>query len=401
MWRVLFLVFVFVPWCSHAAVLINEIAWMGSGDDANNEWLELYNSGSASISLDGWVLTDGNTLDIPLVGTLGAGNYAVLERTDDGSAPGAAFLVYTGALGNDGRTLVLMRADGSIEDQVIGGENWEAVGGDNATKDTAQRTGSGWVTARPTPGVTNTTSKTPAPVTTSSSNVSSGTAKPSLKTAVPTRRSQEVIEMQVSDSTLALSLIAPTVVYVNQPITFVVEPRDVGSTIEASLRYTWNFGDATESSGQKTVTHTYAYPGEYVVVAHAAYAQHEAFSRQVVTVLPVMLTLGRAENGDILIANESPYELDLSKFMLRGDHDLVFPEHTILLEAGTLRIARERVESGASKMIALYDRARTIAASSMPYALASAAVATEEPVPRHRAHPLQHPPQSSPRAMWY
>ena len=146
------LLFLFSVSCTYAAVTINEIAWMGNETSANDEWIELFNDGGSSVDVTGWVLRDGMNLEIVLTGAIGAGQYAVLERTDDDSAPGGAFLIYTGALTNTGATLVLARDDGGIEDQVSGGENWENIGGDNVTKETAQYTSSGWTTGAATPG---------------------------------------------------------------------------------------------------------------------------------------------------------------------------------------------------------------------------------------------------------
>ena len=84
---------------------------MGSGTSANHEWIELYNSGEA-VDVAGWVLSDGMNLSINLTGIISAGDYAVLERTSDDSAPGIAFLIYTGALVNTGATLTLQDSSG-------------------------------------------------------------------------------------------------------------------------------------------------------------------------------------------------------------------------------------------------------------------------------------------------
>ncbi len=143
-----------LPASLEAAVVISEVAWMGGTASANHEWIELYNDGGV-IDVSGWTLTDGMNLTIPLAGTIPAQSYAVLERTSDDSAPGTAFLLYTGALVNTGATLQLKRADGDLEDQVAGGDNWQSIGGDNFTKETAQYTTAGWVTGTPTPGSSN------------------------------------------------------------------------------------------------------------------------------------------------------------------------------------------------------------------------------------------------------
>lgn len=149
---VIFLAFALTPAVSHAEVRVSEIAWMGSVASANDEWIELYNTGTDTVILDGWTLTDGASFTIKLAGRISASSYAVLERTDDDSAPGKAFLIYTGALSNEGRTLTLRRTDGGVEDEVVGGKDWSDIGGDNRTKNTAQRIDDRWVTALATPG---------------------------------------------------------------------------------------------------------------------------------------------------------------------------------------------------------------------------------------------------------
>jgi len=76
---------------SDPCVVINEIAWMGTVASPNDEWIELYNCGSNEVVLEGWGiyerhLGEGGYEDIliePLVGTIGSGQYFLLERTDD------------------------------------------------------------------------------------------------------------------------------------------------------------------------------------------------------------------------------------------------------------------------------------------------------------------------------
>ncbi len=117
-------------------VAINEIAWMGTTTDYNDEWIELYNSTNADINLDGWTLnaTDG-TPAITLSGSIPAGGVYLLERTsDDTVTEAAADLIYTGALSNSGENLDLRDSSGTLVDQV---DAWYA--GDNNTKATMER----------------------------------------------------------------------------------------------------------------------------------------------------------------------------------------------------------------------------------------------------------------------
>jgi phosphatidylserine/phosphatidylglycerophosphate/cardiolipin synthase-like enzyme len=117
-------------------IIINEVAWMGTTASYNDEWLELYNNTSSAIDLSGWTL---NALDgapaISLSGSISAGGYYLLERTDDNTVSEVnADLVYTGALGNSGETLELRDSSGNLIDSV---DAWYA--GDNTSKATMER----------------------------------------------------------------------------------------------------------------------------------------------------------------------------------------------------------------------------------------------------------------------
>ncbi|MEK7100722.1 MAG: lamin tail domain-containing protein, partial [Patescibacteria group bacterium] len=76
------------PTAAHAAVVISEVAWMGTSVSANAEWIELQNTGSENVSLAGWVLTSATGApNIGLTGSIAGGGYYLLERTSDASVP--------------------------------------------------------------------------------------------------------------------------------------------------------------------------------------------------------------------------------------------------------------------------------------------------------------------------
>ena len=162
--KMLTLVFVVVSFLLGYSVLavgqivISELAWMGTEASSNDEWIELRNEGSSEISLEGWTLSavDGSP-SINLSGTIPSGGYFLLERTDDESVPEVdANLIYVGSLGNSGEFLELRDGDGALVDSVSAGDGWMA--GDNVSKLTMERTGSGWgssVLVGGTPGVVN------------------------------------------------------------------------------------------------------------------------------------------------------------------------------------------------------------------------------------------------------
>jgi len=344
-----------LPHFATAAVVINEIAWMGTVSSANDEWIELYNNGATAVALDGWTLS-GDGLAINLSGTLASGGYALLERTDDSSAPGTAFLIYTGALSNSGATLSLHRSDGGVEDQVAGGENWENIGGDNTTKETAQRTPGGWITAAATPGGANASSgsvsgDTNAGDSNSSANNSGESSQASKK------------EDKAPKPVSKLSITAPSQAYVNQPVSFDVSPSD---GVERLVRYTWSFGDAA-STEEKSPIHTYAYPGNYVVMVESYYAKETVMGRHEITVLPAILSIARTDNGDIQIHNNAQYEVDISNFELYGSTSFRIPKHTILLPRATLTIPHDRIEENTSHIMGLSDPEGVVVAAYTPY----------------------------------
>ncbi len=135
------------PQAALRRVVLNEMAWMGSTASANAEWIELRNTTSRVISLEGWTLTaaDGSPT-IALNGAISAGGYFLLERSNDEAVPGvAAELVYAGVLSNDGETLLLRDEDGLLVDAV---DRWYA--GDRESHATMQRVALDWPGTWPT-----------------------------------------------------------------------------------------------------------------------------------------------------------------------------------------------------------------------------------------------------------
>lgn len=148
--RYSFIVAALLPVLTAAAepsLRINELAWMGTETSSNDEWIEFYNITDAAIDLTGWRIeaADGSP-SIALEGTIEAGGYFLLERTDDDTVLAiAADQIYTGGLGNNGERLRLYDQNGALVDEVNGSDAWPA--GDNTTKQTMQRAGTGWLTS--------------------------------------------------------------------------------------------------------------------------------------------------------------------------------------------------------------------------------------------------------------
>ena len=131
---------------TNAAVRINEIAWSGTPESANDEWIELFNDGEESVSLENWTLKsiDG-TPEILLSGSIEPAGFFLLERTDDTTLPTVeANQIYTGSLSNTGEQLMLQDAEG-VEQDFLPDENWIA-GTSSPERRSMMWTTEGWKT---------------------------------------------------------------------------------------------------------------------------------------------------------------------------------------------------------------------------------------------------------------
>lgn len=338
-----------LPGVLRANVSISEIAWMGSADNANAEWIELYNDG-ASVDLTGWTLSsaDGQP-SIPLTGTIAGNAYFVLERTSDDTVPGVtAGQVYTGAMGNTGEVFALTDGAGTVVDRVDGSGDW-AIGGDNTSKLTLQRSGGGFVTAQATPGRSNASSddagyvEQQAADAETEANTDTSTDTGSTKSTSAPKKSKEVNMPPSLEPTLSIELGSDITVAAGVPLTLSAEVRKEGGKPLELNTLTWNFGDGATGDGQKIV-HTYLYPGEYVVKIRGT----RSLLRPPVTdedqltvhVVPLMLGVSHADSESIELTNDSAYDVDVSRFALTaGKKYFRIPEGTTLLKNARIRFA--------------------------------------------------------------
>jgi hypothetical protein len=334
---------VFVPAVTHAAVLVNEVAWMGTAANANAEWMELMNPDDSPVDLTGWHLVAGNgSPNIALTGSISAHGYFLLERTNDSTVPAVtADQIYTGALTNSGTTLTLTDANGTVVDQVTGGANWTNIGGDNASKETAQRTSSGWETAAGTPraaneGAADTSSAAEegSPSTTTSSTTpmtpASSSGGPAEYLPIPVLRIVTSGDRTVSSG-------ADTA--------FTATVYDGKGNRRDDAIVTWSFGDGMQRTGA-SVFHTYYEAGEYAVVIHAKTSDDgDALAVSTVTVKDATIQIASVSSRGITLANPSPRTLDLSLWRLSmGGQTFTIPADTEILAGHSVLFPSQVIE---------------------------------------------------------
>lgn len=299
---------------------------MGTTVSANAEWIELFNNETTAIDLTGWNLVAGNgTPSISLAGSIPAGGYFLLERTSDASVPSvSANQIYTGALTNSGTTLTLTNVSSSVINQVDGGANWVNIGGDNASKETAQRTNTGWQTAAATPGAIN------AGVTNSSGGTESATTTQSVSGGGSPAEYIPVPTLRIFDGgTRTVSSDADTA--------FTAVVYDGKGNRRNDALVIWSFGDGVRKTGS-SVFHAYHEQGEYAVVVHATTADGgDALSEVIVTVKDASILVSSVSARGIALTNDSGRTINLSLWRLSADgKEFKIPEDTQILSKRTV-----------------------------------------------------------------
>jgi hypothetical protein len=366
-----------LPASAHAGVLISEVAWMGSSDDANAEWIELYNDGPA-VDLSGWSLaaTDGQPA-IDLTGTLAANSYALLERTDDSTVPGiSAFLIYTGAMGNTGEVLELRDQSGLLVDVVDGSGGW-AIGGDNSSKYTLQRVGEpavgSWSTAPATPAGSEPVGDATLDEAAADDNTSSVTQKTTPK--VPSGGSilygvPDEDDVLMREPALTLDVGTDRTQTAGVPSMFLARAYKENAQETVVDDVTWNFGDGAVREGRE-VQHAYQYPGEYIVTVTG---RRDTFRKEVqdtarfvVTVVEPAVTIAHVSNTYVELVNGSSDEVDLSGCALvSGTSHFRIPEGTYVLPGATLKLPASVTGYKPGSSARLFNPDGVLLASNVP-----------------------------------
>ncbi len=324
-------------------VVINEIAWMGTENSANDEWIELYNNSDSSINLDGWRLeaNDGSP-KIELTGTVLSNSFYLLERTDDDTLPEiSADLIYTSAIGNNGENLKLFDNQNNLIDQVNCSDGWFA--GDNQAKQTMERVNpliegnnsQNWQNSQNSKG-------------TPKEENSSGSKDQNL--VEPEKESEDL-----KDSTSTTNL-APTVEAGDDIVALVGQIINFDGTKSSdpeddTLNFLWNFGDGNTSAEQNP-SYTFQYPGTYIVNLIVSDGRNSSSN-----ILKVDIFLNCLEISEFLpnpkgpdsqewieVYNNSEGICDISSWQLddeeKGSNPFSFPENTFIFPHQYLVVPR-------------------------------------------------------------
>ena len=311
--------FFFLPIFVNAQVLINEISWMGTENSANDEWIEIKNTSSSTVDISSWVLEaqDGSP-KIILDGSINPSGYFLLERSDDSSVPNIlADQIYTGALSNSGEILILRDVNGFEIDRVDGSNSWENVGGDNTTKNTAQKNGEKWITGTSTPKSKNIT------VSNLEENIAlveDGDATEPVMLDNQAPRNRNKIKADAGENIIA---------QVGQNIFF-----DGSLSRGENLSFSWNMGDGNIKTG-KDFLYKYSFPGRYIVTLFVTDGWQKSQNQIEIVIYPEGIYISEfyssPSGGWLEIQNSSDNFIDLSLYSITNKVSVfLIPEGTFL-----------------------------------------------------------------------
>lgn len=383
------------PELAHGQVRISEIAWMGNSAATNAhycEWVEIVNEGAERVSLSGWRLAtlDGG-MSVSLTGSIEPGAYFLVERYTANACPDPVPGIsnfsgpFGSGLSNSGEVLVLTDSGTEI-DRVDASAGWEgSVGGDAGKKYTAQRAGTTWVTAEPTPGAAN--------------------ATVSLETEEASTTSTQKSTTKKVANPIAHLLIDPgeeRTVAAHAHTTYRAGVYDSNGEVRHHPHITWAFGDGSKKVGRE-VEHKYEAPGEYLVVVRAQDGYSHGSHAFTVIVDDARVSLRGVSDRGILIGNSNTRVVDLSRWVLAsGTRTYRLPEGTALLPGRTVLFPASVTGLGTSTVELRYPDEQPVqpvsAVSGSKEVKAVEPVPVKEPAASHDASLIAPPAAVDPAA---
>lgn len=325
--------FFLLPLSAFANARITEVMYDLPGSDSGREWIEVENTGSATLDISDWNFFENNTNHgITLVsgGAIPPGGYAVIA---DNSAkfladwPSFSGALYDSAfsLSQNGELLILRDSTLADIDTLTYDPSLGAAGDGMSL----QKGNSAWSAGTPTPGNLFTGGQSP-PQTPPSAQTNNSSSEEEQKTSNTAPFTTKTIFADAG---------ADHTVFVGADSIF--EARAIGLTGEPieNARFVWTFGNGGRKEG-KSVFYNFAYPGVYAVVLDVSSGPYSASDRAIVEAIPALISLNAVTDAYVAIENQSDVELDLGGWILATDTSrFTFPSHTIVLPHEEVRIA--------------------------------------------------------------
>lgn len=332
----------FAPTVALADMRIIEIMYDLEGTDTGREWVEIQNTGATDIDMADWKFYEANTnhrLTPQSSSVIAPGGVAVIaDNVTKFLADWPAFsgILFDSAfsLSNEGEALSLRDPSGTDRDTVSYTSSQGATGDGMSLSYTNGQ----WVATSPSPGSHGSASAS-TPSSTGTATSLSSTSPPIQSIGVSASHSSQSVANESGDMVvLSVSAGRDRLGFVGTPLSFEAKVRTPTDLASVSVAHRWSMGDGMSKGGQ-FISHTYAYPGEYIVVLNSEYKGESAVARVRVRIVSPDVSLRRATNEYIDIANDGMHELNLGGWIVEsGTNRFVIPQDTIVLPNASVRL---------------------------------------------------------------
>jgi len=351
--------FFVIPATSFASISINEVMYDLEGTDSDREWIELMNAGAESVNLSNWKFFENNSNHgLSLYSgneSIGPGEFVVIADSpetflsDWPSFSGNMFDSSWSSFSNTGETFSIKNEDGDIVDEFT----YTPEDGANGDGKSLQLIEGSFLPASPTPG---------------SANQISGEVLESLEEVqIPENSSSESPEKNIiKQSTFGI----PQRAVVGERIDFEPEIYDDKGELIFKANLNWSLGDGAsrEDEYRKNFSHTYNYPGTYVVYLEvyttSQRREPEHVYRQTISVVPASVRLTLVDGG-VAVKNKSVYELDIGGWNFLFDKNSIFriPQNTIILPGKEIVFSESILSESSIVEVSLINEVGSVVAS--------------------------------------
>lgn len=334
--------------CVCAQVFINEVQL----NPTENRFIELYNSGSSSVSLtDYYIQRKTATGDFTSLisktnfenKTINAGEYFLISR----SSLSGADIVLSSLTLTENNTIQIKNSEQEVIDKIGWGDcNDNCVISNPSENKSIQKVDGTWVIADPTPKSLNSGSNisnennnnnnnNDENNTQNEENNTTTVSSSSSNTSNTSKKEDKIIPV------FTANILAPKLVFVGQVIDFDLQIK-YGSDTYMIGKYFWNFGDGSfmeEKDSFKKFQHIYYYPGEYQVSVEYFKNKNsvvpDAVSKFILKVVPLSISIskvGDVKDFFIELTNNASYDMDISNWKLVSFNKVFYlPKNTVIL----------------------------------------------------------------------
>ncbi len=167
--------------------------------------------------------------------------------------------------------------------------------------------------------------------------------------------SQETIYAGSDDESFGLSIGRNRLVSVGEPVVFLARIISGDSSYAGTL-FHFAFGDGTEWNGE-SATHTYKYPGDYIVVVEANRFGVDAVAEAKVKVVSPDVVISNSDANSVVVTNNGADEINLGGWVITDFVGrFIVPQDTIILAHSSITVSSSVMKTKTfSGVISLYD----------------------------------------------